>query len=340
MKLYKLENKNINFGIQLLRFLLCFWIVIVHCSPIRVQYRRYLFKGFHVPTFILIAFYFYYSILSKRNIARIKARFQRLLIPYIIWPTLIFILKKIPLKFFQIGKYKSNLALKYLYIQFLLGTSIYGIFWFQYNLLFLSLFFSIISFLFKNNLLLVLQCLCVISLYIHISGIYYIFLISFPNNIGFSLNSLISFMPIAIFGCFLGSINLIHKIKNIPLYLQLILLSFLFLLFKYNIFANVKGFMYSNVFLHISASILLLLLFGSISFDKFGLIKTIIYHISKYTGGIYYIHTLIRDIFLNYINLFKKENYFLSSLIFFICYFICFIGNKLLKNNDLKYLFF
>jgi hypothetical protein len=31
---------------------------------------------------------------------------------------------------------------------------------------------------------------------------------------------------------------------------------------------------------------------------------------------------------------------FMCIIHYFLCYFICFIGSNLFKNNDLKYLFF
>ena len=53
-----LENKTKNFGIQILRAVLCLWIVIGHCSKIKETHKTYLNKRFHVPTFLLISFFF------------------------------------------------------------------------------------------------------------------------------------------------------------------------------------------------------------------------------------------------------------------------------------------
>ena len=49
-------NKKINYSLQLLRLLLCFWVVIHHCCG-----NVFKFKGkFHVPSFMIMSFYFYY----------------------------------------------------------------------------------------------------------------------------------------------------------------------------------------------------------------------------------------------------------------------------------------
>jgi fucose 4-O-acetylase-like acetyltransferase len=87
----KNANKNINYSIELLRLVLCFWVVLHHCCKYVGK-----FKGrFHVPTFMIMSFYFYYNSLKAKTIIKINQRFERILIPYIIWPTSIFIFNNI-----------------------------------------------------------------------------------------------------------------------------------------------------------------------------------------------------------------------------------------------------
>ena len=92
---YKMKDRNaykkINYNFELLRLILCLWVVFQHCCR---NVNR--FKGkFHVPTFMIMSFYFYYNTLKTKNIAKIKQRFQRILIPYIIWPIFILYLNNI-----------------------------------------------------------------------------------------------------------------------------------------------------------------------------------------------------------------------------------------------------
>ena len=71
-------HEKINLGIGLLRFILCLWVVVVHCS-VRTKNNIKLFsKAFHVPTFFMLSFYFYYPTISCKNISKIKTRFERL----------------------------------------------------------------------------------------------------------------------------------------------------------------------------------------------------------------------------------------------------------------------
>ena len=90
-----------------------------------------------------------------------------------------------------------------------------------------------------------------------------------------------------------------------------------------------------------SFSIFLFLIFASIPFDKLKFnIFTLIKQISRYTGGIYYIHLLIYSLLKQYISfIISSGNIFMCIILYFLCYFICFIGSKLCKHNILKYLF-
>ena len=90
------ENK-INLGIEILRMILCFWVVSFHCAGnINNKNYKILNTFFHVPTFMLISFYLSYKIIFSQEIQKLKIRFCRLLLPYIIIPIiylLILILK-------------------------------------------------------------------------------------------------------------------------------------------------------------------------------------------------------------------------------------------------------
>ena len=226
----------------------------------------------------------------------------------------------------------------------MIGTPYYGIFWFQFNLIFLSLFFSIISFAFKDKLLPIIQFFGVISLYFQVSKINYnLFFYNGNNiinkNIRKNLASLIELMPILSIGCSLSSVNIIVYLQKMPRYYCLILLFLIILLFNYNIFISLKGFRYPNIFLNSFASTILLLLFGSLFDNSNKKIKVLIFHITQFTGGIYCLHPIIRDYLSNNFVYFIKKNrtYFTALNIYIISYSICFIGYKLFHKYNLKY---
>ena len=337
--------KKVNLGIEILRLLLCLWIVFIHCSKIKKGHKQYFSKRFHVPSFFLISFYFYFPTLSKRLINKIILRFQRLLIPYLLWPTIrliiIIIINNIHVKYPKILSEKK-FALKDIYMQILIGSSIHNILWFQFNLLFLSLFFTIISFVFKKNTINILLLIGNISFYFHLSRLSYNFLNTYKHyHLRYNLGNLIELMPIAVNGCILNSINILVKIKDISTYLNFIFFFKILILFKYDIFINQPGFYYSNVSLNIISSIMLFLLFGALPLYKIENEKFILFirYITKFNGGIYYTHIIFRNYLRKYSLFFYNRSYFSSLIIYFMCYFFCFIGNKLFKNNKIKYLF-
>lgn len=328
---------SLNLGIQILRAILCLWVLFSHCAKIKKEHLKYFKKNYHVPTFFILSFYFFYPILVKRNSIAIKKRFQRLLFPYFFWPIFVFILNNLLVHFTSLGKVKDKLSLKELYLQILTGSQYYRVFWFQFTLIYLSLVFSLISFIFKKKLLIFLEFLGIISLNFHFAQINRKIFETYEKNIKWSLGRVNEALPLAIVGCIYSSINLISKINNITLYSFFILLDIIYLLFNYDLFQIFPGFSYSNTLSYILASTVFVLFFSSLKFDKYIILKTIIMNITKYTGGIYYIHV----IFYKYIFFFfkiKKTSYFFSFIVYVICYIICFSGNKLFKNNIFKYL--
>ena len=325
----------------ILRFLLCFWIVLGHSSIVKMQGIKVMTRNFHVPTFFLLAFYFYYPLLSNRKLQKIVSRFQRLLIPYLLWPIILIVLHNASIQTFPVTYFSNKIPLKYLFLQFLIGTPYFRVFWFQFNLIFISLCLTIISFIFKKYVLEIYYLFVVIALHLNITQINFNFFISFHRNFGGNTGSLIELVPSAIIGCYFSSINLLMKIKQLPRYFQFILIYFLYLLFKYDIFINLKGFRYPDVFLNSLVSIILFILFGSLDFEKSKInnANIIIIYITKYTGGIYYLHMMVKDCLINKFVFFKNATYLSATVLYIFCYFICFIGHKVFNNNFLKYLF-
>ena len=328
----RLKSPNINLGIQIMRSLLCLWIVITHCSTISKNHQKYIFKSFHVPTFFLLSFYFYYPIISKKNIEKIISRFQRLLIPYVLWPIFrIIISLKYPI---------AEISFKNCCLQILLGSPIHDIFWFQFNLIFASLIFAIISFSFNKMLRNILMIIGLFSYYLHLSELGYNILNSSSHYFKYNIGSLIELLPLAVNGIFLKSINLLSIINKYSTFFKFFLICILFLLFQYDIFINKPGVRYPRVSLNLISSLVIIMFFGTLTLEKIKKkIYIIIKNITEFTGGIYYIHSIVNDIIRKYVYSFKKLNYSYALLIYIISYFICFFGIKLFKSYKLKYLF-
>ena len=146
-------------------------------------------------------------------------------------------------------------------------------------------------------------------------------------------------IPMAVIGLLFYSEGVLLKIKYINVYYQIILMFWIYFLFNYNIFLKQKGYRFSDIILNSFASIFFFLFFSSIHLDNAGILTSILKMITKYTGGIYYLHMIIYAILNETIFFQIKETYFSSSIIYIVCYSICFVGHKLFQNNKIKYLF-
>ena len=331
----KIEVKKLNLGIEILRMIFAFIILFFHCMN-QVIYNNLFIKyfkevvGLGLITFFIISFYFSYNSFSLKKCNKIKERFKRLLIPYIIWPIIIY-LQKILVKYIN-GK-ENGVLFKFLIYQILIGNGIYSVLWFNFNLIFILLLFTIIIFITKKYMIFLFLFGLIIFL-ITFSNIYNQFWDEYNDMVIFPLRPITSTYIYGLIGFFLSSIKIFEK-KNISqryLLLYFLITSIIFII-NNNIFfkAILKNLL----------SVLLISIFASISHEKLKKsIYTFIKTITSYTGGIYYIHIYINSLLKNYVLLkFISGNIFMSIIHYFLCYFICLIGSKLFKNNILKFLF-
>ena len=272
-KLYNFKrNQNYNLGIELLRMLLCFWVLINHCCIIRNKTIKKLFfiRPFHVPTFVIISFYFFYKTVSNRDVNKIKQRFERLLIPYFIWPIIIFIINNILFYFWKIDK---KVRLKLLIIQLLIGRPFLFVFWYIFNVIFISFIFIIISFIFNKNFLLILTIFGLLSYFLQYSYLNFHFFRKYTSNIYWSIGLVPELFPIAVTGLLIASMSIINTLKKYRNSTIFLFLFILIMITKYSYFNEIEGLFYQGVKLNISG-VLLFFIF---------LIYTGIYIINQYS---------------------------------------------------------
>ena len=123
------KYKSIIYGIEILRVILCFWVIAYHYSGIKIQFKYKIITHFyHVPTFFFISFYLTYKIFIQKSIIKIKQRFERLIIPYTTIPIIFLIIK-----FFS-SNFKKNIKK----ILLIIYTIVFGIiFFFQKKIIYL-----------------------------------------------------------------------------------------------------------------------------------------------------------------------------------------------------------
>ena len=335
------KNKNQrNLGIEILRFFLCFRVVLLHYYSLDNEYILSLKKNrFQVACFFFISFYFLFPIISQRNIKIFKLRLERLLIPYVIYPILNWIINNLMFLLIKFNRYRRILTLNDLKTQIIIGRGIYGIsvLWFHFNLIFLTIFFFIFSFILKDYYLPIFQIIAVLSYKYQYSGINKIFFKQYSQNIWMSVGNLLETFPIAICAFTFASFNfhqILLKNKKKSFFFSFLLI---YILSNYRIFKRVKGFS-SAGFQNIFTSITLFSFFFLLPYENLNSnLLLIIKQITKFTQGIYCLHFL----FQYYMKLKIEENgsFFGCIILYFISYLASFIGFIIFNKTKLKYLF-
>ena len=344
MQDYKNENKNAskkrNLGIQVLRMFLCFRIVLLHYySSKNIFIKKLKKRRFQVPCFFFISFYFLYPTISQKNKNKFILRLERLLVPYIIHPIINWIINKLMFLIIKFNRYNGFLKLKDLTTQIIVGRGIYGIavLWFHFNLLIFTIFFFIFSFILSNHFLNFFQIFALASYTLQYSGINYRFFKQYTENIWMSIGNLIETFPIAIFAFYFSSIQSNKILLNNRKKCLLFSFLFLYLLSKFDIYAEIKGFSSPGI-KQIFISLFLFIFFSLIPFEIFNSkVLLFIEQLTKYTQGIYCLHFL----FQYYLRLKfeKRGSFFGCILLYIISYLVSFIGFSVFSGTKLKFLF-
>ena len=89
----------------------------IHFLKINI-FEKLLVNNLPVPIFFIMPFYFCYNLFVSKNIEKYNQRFERLLLPYFIWSSIIWALNNI---FRLVLKIKLSSSFKDLKIQLLIG---------------------------------------------------------------------------------------------------------------------------------------------------------------------------------------------------------------------------
>ena len=334
-----MKQKKFYLFIQILRMLFSFHILVFHCINKKL-YKSKLIKvlikdvSTDLGIFFIISFFNSYNSFTLRNIIKIKQRFLRLLIPYIIWPNIFFVISNL---IYYIYRKKLYIKLIFLYYQLLIGNGIHAVFWFQFNLIFLSLFFIIIIFLSKKRYLFYLLLIGIL-LYIFLYSNYYNRFFPMNNFIFFSIRPIFTSYMYSVFGFFLFPINIDDKLKKYRkkcLFICLIIYN-LFIYYKNLYGKNIKFFIIKVLY---CVNIFIFFLIFPLHKIRNKIIINIIKVITRYTGGIYYLHTKVQ-LLLEYFFIGMKSRTIIVCIInYLLCYFICLIGSTIFMKYYLRYLF-
>ena len=306
----KVNNRTFNIGLAILRMIICLLVVSDHCSRnkiITIRKKVVLnlmqYIPYHVPTFFIMSFFFSYNTFKNGKCKKKIKRFERLLIPYICWPIIILWINYIV---YLKTKLQISHSLNDLIIQLLFAHHYVGVLWYQWDLIFISLIFIFIVFLFKKTYYFFLILLMFLSNYFVYSGKNAEKFAKYPYVSQNTYGRFSESIPFCVIGFFLADFKLIEIFEKYRCrVLFLTILSQHFFL-EFQIFTtNIRGFGYQGV----DKSIFSTLIF--ISFAVFpsqiianDLLEVIIKQVTNYTMGIYVLHLPI----INYMNV-KIINY-------------------------------
>ena len=317
-----------------------------HCHDIqktREAWRRFYQKtdnyAFHVPIFFLMSFYFNYKTIISRNYEKQIKRLERLLIPYIIWPIILFFLNWI-LK--RISIVKVIYTFNDLRFQLIYGyANIYtGVLWFQWDLFLITIAFFIIALLFKNNINFIIILISIVAFIKQYNGENYRFCSKYKDGRYFSYGRMAEMIPFSVIGFLIASQGIMKYIRQFKLKTFLVLIFIIYTLFNYNIFTSVKGTHYHGLKVCLT-SISIFICFAMFPSEKIKnkIFIKIIRKITNHTAGIYFIHLIVFSYFKAYFIIFKNRTFKGCIILYLICYLICLIGTYFFQKTKLRHLF-
>ena len=337
-------RKKYNYGFGLLKVYLSLTVIISHCCKRETTKNKFIFLIFvksrriHVPAFFILSFYFMYENLIAIKFRKILGRLERLFIPYLGWPIVIYILhNNLFYKFIKNNRKYSIVNLKN---QLLWGNIYISQFWFQWDLIMITILFYVIIFIFKKYNLLFLQLLALFSYFLQYSGYNLRFYRTLKPENKECLGRLAESFPNTVTGFSFASLKVFDILNNYKIK-TLIFSSLTFILLeKYSLFPKINGISYSGIDKNIRAIslILIFLLFPS---DKITntKVKRVLREFTNYTAGIFYLHNTVFLYFRNFIEPIKSGTFFGCVIIYIIAYLFCFIGSKIAGKSKFKNLF-
>ncbi len=299
------SSPNRLIGIDILKLLLSYLVVHLHIesfvtgspfSPI------YYLGWFAVPLFVLIYFYFVGVDLSI-------ARIYRLLLPFVFWSIIGFLLNP------------DLITVKYLLRQLITGTAVDAPLYYLLSIIWASILYkTIFGYVSKSKHLLLAILASVIILLLEVTGVVSTLLSFIPIQINFFVARTIEIIKYAGLGIVLSYIpNLISVAKQ---YSQSLTLSSIFLVtaivsFQYS--SRPIHLDYSGIVQYISVLTIFLSTLSFASLNKYPFFIKEISYLSKYSLGVYCIHSLL-------IPLVSQFSNFGSSMILSLVVFLSSLG--------------
>ena len=330
------RDKEINYGICLLRIILVFLVVCFHFHANWDHYPGpYIFlREMTVPVFLLVAFYLGEPTITGDDGEKKKSRMVRLFLPYIFWGVGAWVFVYVMEHILAI---KDGVTLSELLWQIAFGCveKVDPPLYFLWQVMLYTLcFFVLFSVLKKRTASVILILLSLLCLWVQYDGRATLFFKTFRYEIMYGVGRIYELLPFAIFGTVIAVFK-VDKLLKSKRGIFLVILSILvplMIFFRDQIFIRPEETLaYSGVSLFV-VSPLLFLWFLILPFEKLpGSIKRVIHTMSEYTLGVFAIHwPLGRFINMAYKELTGSERSLtLCVIIYLICWILAYIIGRL-----------
>ena len=335
------QRKGIHFGFAILKCFLSFKVITSHCFKRQSSKNKVILfitgkRRLHVPSFTIMSFYFNHNTLISNDSKKKMNRFERLLIPYLGWPIIMFVFNNI----FKYTKEQQKLfTIKKLIFQLITGQgqSLFH-FWYLFDLIATTFIFHIIIIAFRNKYLLILNIMLFFSYYLQYSRFSEIIIRHSKNIQGLARENEI--IPFAITGFTLNSFKIFNKLEKYKLNTLIISSLIFYLTQDFEIFRKFSGVAYNGVKLNI-LSLCLIIIFSFFSFRniKNKKLMNLLKYSTCFSGGVYYLHQVIHFYFKSFFTDIKNGTFSGLILNYFISYLISLAGGIIFRNNKVKNLF-
>lgn len=338
-KTYVSKAGKQNYGVSILKTLMCFVVVCCHFLPetISTEYRWIIFlERCAVPVFMFISFFYFGNKIQKKSVD-LTYRCNQLYFPLFSWAIVYFLVYSSLFYILHIG---NKISIADFLWQCFTGhsASINPAMWFQIVLiLYTVIIYGLFNYLDKKFFALLLVVFSVISYYLQYSGILYDILSGLRFELRFPIGRVFEMLPIValslLIGPFLNSFK--YKHLNIGLGVFLVGIAYCLYLAELKFFGFVGNFGYSGISLAVF-SLGIFNIFYSLP-EVFLKNKNVIRIITKYTMGIYCIHNLVGRIIVQLLRMvgLSINDFGLCFLIYLLSYFCCLLINAV-PNRYIK----
>lgn len=340
MSLESVKENNYNYGMALLRALMCFEVVLCHCWTTEVEVPLYLqpfslLRGYAVPVFMCMSFFLTQKSFMKKDAGYAFNRIWKLVLPHVAWSLVYFVI------YWSVGVIMNHRlvnGISDLIWQLFTGhcSQLNPTMWFQVDLIIISVLFFIIFFFFDEKIGMAIVCMGGIAcLVLQYTGLNYLLFGSMRYEL--PLGRLFETLPMAAAGFFAARYSVLKPFKD-KCYENLIvsiLIGALFLVFDKTVLAVSGTFGYAGIG-KIGVGLSMIMFAYNLNFGCFNYkVQNGIKFVTQYTLGIYCGHRLISFFLVNSLYvLFRlsKGGFYQCVLIYLTGFVGCLIFSKIPVN--------